>query len=102
MEWPHDPDSEEGSEGGRLYGHAIFAKKLADMEYPLDIQSFTEAVGHHPIRIDHETVVPAAEILDLVEVAEVDDIQAFHQAVGTAMRSGGYWPYDPSIEVPGQ
>ena len=29
-DWPHDPDGEEGSEGGRKYGMAIVAKSLHD------------------------------------------------------------------------
>ena len=28
MDWPHDPDGDEGSEGRRKYGHAVLAKKI--------------------------------------------------------------------------
>ncbi len=95
MEWPHGPDGEAGSEGKRLYGHAILAKKLdEDEDFPLSIETFAEEVGHHPIRIDHERVVPAAEILDAVEEDEVEDIVSFHRAVGRAMRATGNWSYE--------
>lgn len=102
MEWPHDPDGDEGSEGMRLYGQAIFAKKVEDREFPLDIESFAEDVGHHPIRIDHETVVPAADILDHVTVDSVEDRTEFQRELGTAMRAGEFWTYDPAVEVPGR
>ena len=100
MDWPHDPDGEDGSEGKRLYGQAIFAKKVSDEDFPLDIEAFAEQVGHHPIRIDHETVVPAADILDAVDPDTVEDRTDFNQAIGEAMRSQGFWTYDPEIEVP--
>ena len=92
-EWPHDPDGEEGSEGGRKYGMAIFAKKLEDREFPLSIPEFREEVGDHPIRINHDTVVAARDILKHIDVTEVDSMEAFHGAVGRAMREGGFWTY---------
>ena len=94
MEWPHDPDGEHGSEGGRAYGQAIFAKKVADESFPLDFAEFNEQIGHHPIRIDHETVVAAADILEYVEADEAEDLISFQQLVGDAMRRGGFWPYE--------
>ena len=101
MEWPHDPDGDEGSEGGRVYGMAILAKKVDDDAFPLEFETFAAAIGHHPIRIDYERVVPAAEILDHVEAAGAKDMIDFHRKIGAAMRNGGYWAYDADLEVAG-
>ncbi|MDY6818397.1 MAG: DUF5785 family protein [Halobacteriales archaeon] len=96
-DWPHDPDGEEGSEGMRKYGMAIFAKKVdEDGDFPLEFAEFVEAIGDHPIRLNHETVVAAREILDHVDVETVEDIQSFHKAIGRAMRSGDFWEYHPT------
>ena len=96
MEWPHDPDGEEGSEEGRKYGMAIFAKKVdEDEDFPLSIAEFANEIGDHPIRINYEKVVPAREILDHVDVLTVDNIVELHQAIGRAMRKGGFWDYHP-------
>ncbi len=92
-EWPHDPDGDEGSEGGRKYGMAIFAKKLEDREFPLSMAEFAGDVGDDPIRINHERVVAAREILDHVDVDEVDSQEEFHRAIGRAMRDGDFWEY---------
>ena len=92
-EWPHDPDSEEGSEEGRKYGMAIFAKKLEDREFPLSIAELAEEVGEDPIRLNHERVVAATEILDLIDIDEAETREEFFQAIGRAMRSGGFWEY---------
>ena len=96
MEWPHDPDGDEGSEGMRKYGMAIFAKKLDEAEdFPLSFEAFTAAVGDHPIRINAGKVVAAREILAHVEESEVETMTEFHRAIGNAMRSGGFWDYHP-------
>lgn len=102
MEWPHDPDGEEGSEGGRVYGQAIFAKKIDRDDFPLDIDDLSTAIGHHPIRLDHSRVVPAESILAEVDVDSVPDMEEFHRALGRAMRNGGYWSYDPAVEISDQ
>lgn len=95
MDWPHDPDGDEGSEGMRKFGLAVFAKKLSEDEFPLVVSEFIEEVGDHPIRIDYERVVPAREILGAVGDAEVESMMEFHREVGKAMRENGYW----SIEL---
>lgn len=100
MDWPHDPDGPEASEGKRLYGQAIFAKKVDDEDFPLNIEEFTEAVGHHPIRIDHETVVPAADILSEVRTDVAESMSEFHRILGEAMRVGEFWTYDHNEEIP--
>lgn len=100
MEWPHDPDGDEGSEGGRVYGMAILAKKVDRDDFPLDIEAFATEVGHHPIRIDHSRVVPAEDILAEIDAEVAEDIEGFHRLIGTAMREHDYWPYDPAVEVP--
>ena len=94
-DWPHDPDGEEGSEGMRAYGMAILAKKVEDEDFPLSFEAFEERVGDHPIRINHERVVAASEILAHVDVEEVDDKESFNRAIGRAMREGGFWTYAP-------
>jgi hypothetical protein len=65
MDWPHDPDGEEGSEGGRKYGHAVIAKKVdEDEDFPLDVAAFVDEYGDDPVRIDHETVVSVRDIFE--------------------------------------
>ena len=69
MDWPHDPDGEEGSEGRRNYGHAILAKKLDEEEdFPLTAEEY-------------------------VEETEYEDFPEFHKAVGAALRAADLWPY---------
>lgn len=95
MDWPHDPDGEQGSEGGRQYGHAIIAKKVDETEdFPLDREAFVAEYGDDPIRIDHETVVPLSEIFEHVEESSFEDIVDMHQAVGRAMRRNDLWFYE--------
>jgi hypothetical protein len=96
MDWPHDPDGDEGSEGMRKYGMAILAKKVDEEEdFPLSFDEFAAEHGDDPIRINYRTVVPAREILEAVEAEEVEDIVAFHRAIGKAMRQGDLWDYQP-------
>lgn len=95
MDWPHDPDGEEGSEGGRSYGHAVLVKKVDEEEsFPLSVETFAADYGDHPVRIDHEEVVSVADIVDHVDVDTAEDITEFHQVLGDAMREAGYWPID--------
>ncbi len=92
MDWPHDPDGEDGSEGMRKYGQAILAKKLDETEdFPLAASDFVDAYGDEPIRLNHERVVSVADIFEHVEETEFEDIVSFHKAVGKAMRSNGMW-----------
>ena len=95
MDWPHDPDGEEGSEGMRKYGQAILAKKLdEDGDFPLSKADFLEDHGDEPVRLNHEEVVSVAEIFEHVELSEFEDIVDFHKAVGRAMREAGMWEVD--------
>jgi predicted HAD superfamily phosphohydrolase len=92
MDWPHDPDGEDGSEGMRKYGQAILAKKLNEEEdFPLSKADFVEEHGDEPVRLNHERVVSVDDIFEEVEESEFGDIVAFHKAVGRAMRSAGMW-----------
>lgn len=92
MDWPHDPDGEDGSEGMRKYGQAILAKKLNEEEdFPLSKADFVEEHGDEPVRLNHERVVSVKDIFEEVEESEFEDIVAFHKAVGRAMRSAGMW-----------
>ena len=95
MDWPHDPDGEEGSEGMRKYGHAILAKKIdEDEDFPLLAEEYVEQYGDHPVRINHELVVSVADIFEHVDESEFDDFVEFHQTVGDALREAGYWNYE--------
>ncbi|MFB6229174.1 MAG: DUF5785 family protein [Halobacteriales archaeon] len=95
MDWPHDPDGEEGSEGGRKYGMAIIAKKVEDEDFPIEFSRFGQEINDHPVRINHDTVVPAGRIIDEVSKARAENKTEFNQAVGQAMREGGFWHYYP-------
>jgi hypothetical protein len=101
MDWPHDPDGEEGSEGGRKYGMAVLAKKLdEDEDFPLDAETFVAEHGDEPLRLNHSRVVSVADVFEHVEEDSFEDIVAFHKAVGAAMRTGGFWEYHPKGENP--
>jgi len=92
MDWPHDPDGEEGSEGMRKYGQAILAKKLdEDEDFPLDAADFVEEHGDEPVRLNHERVVSVADVFEDVDETTFEDIVEFHKAVGEAMRAGDMW-----------
>lgn len=95
MDWPHDPDGEQGSEGMRKFGHAVVAKKINEEEdFPLETAEFVDEYGHHPVRIDHERVVPLEALFESVDESEFKNFVEFHQAVGEAMRADGYWSYE--------
>jgi hypothetical protein len=101
MDWPHDPDGEEGSEGGRKYGLAVLAKKLdEDADFPLSTADFLAEHGGDPVRINHHRVVSVADVLEYVETDEFADIVDFHRSVGAAMRAGGFWDYHPHGDEP--
>ncbi|NEU56452.1 DUF5785 family protein [Halorussus sp. MSC15.2] len=101
MDWPHDPDGEEGSEGGRKYGMAILAKKLDDEEdFPLSKREFVEEHADEPVRINYKRVVSVGDIFEHVEEEEFETIVDFHKAVGAGMRRGGFWDYHPKGENP--
>jgi len=103
MEWPHDPDGEEGSEGRRKYGMAIVAKKVDDEDdFPLSIEAFVAERGAEPVRLNHRRVVSVADVFEHVEPETVEDVVAFHRAVGEAMRAGGFWEYHPRGATPGR
>ncbi len=96
MDWPHDPDGEEGSEGRRKYGHAVLAKKIDDDEFPVTAEWYVEQFGDHPVRLDAERVVSVREVFEGVEEEEFADFVEFHRAVGRAMRENGLWFYEGS------
>ena len=96
MDWPHDPDGEEGSEGGRKYGMAILAKKLnEDEDFPLSKAEFVENHADEPIRINYKRVVSVGDIFEHVSEDEFEDIVHFHKCVGRGMRAGDFWDYHP-------
>jgi len=94
MDWPHDPDGEDGSEGRRKYGHAVLAKKVdEDEDFPLTAAEYVDQYGDHPVRIDYETVVSVADIFEHVDQEEFEDFPDFHKALGRALREADWWPY---------
>jgi hypothetical protein len=96
-DWPHDPDGERGSEGRRKYGHAVIAKKVdEDEDFPLDVAAFVDEYGDDPVRLDVDRVVALREIFAGVEATSFDDFVEMHEAVGRAMRAGGFWTYEGS------
>ncbi len=96
MDWPHDPDGDEGSEGMRKFDMAVIAKKVdEDADFPLSKEAFIEEYGKDPIRINHQSVVALEEIFAYVEPEEFETIIEMHKAVGKAMREGGFWDYHP-------
>ncbi|MFC4246171.1 DUF5785 family protein [Natribaculum luteum] len=96
MDWPHDPDGEEGSEGMRKYDMAIIAKKVDEEEdFPLERDDLVAEHGDDPIRINHQTVVALRDIFEYVDQEEFETITDMHKAVGNAMREGGFWEYHP-------
>lgn len=95
MDWPHDPDGEEGSEGMRKYSHAVLAKKINEEEdFPLRSEAYVDQYGDHPIRINHELVVSVEDIFEYVDQSSFEDFVDFHQTVGDALREAGYWNYE--------
>lgn len=100
MEWPHDPDSDEGSEGMRKFGQALLAKKVdEDEDFPLVASEFVEDHGNEPVRLNHEEVVSVGDIFKHVEAETFEDIVDFHRAVGRAMREQGLWEIDVDAYV---
>jgi len=101
MDWPHDPDGDEGSEGMRKYDMAILAKKVDENEdFPLSKEEFLDGHGDEPVRLNHQRVVSVEDIFEYVDVGEFEDFVAFHKAVGDAMRAGDFWEYHPKGENP--
>lgn len=94
MEWPHDPDGEAGSEGRRKYGLAIFAKKVDGDDFPLSREACLESFGDDPIRIDADRVIPARDVLELLEEGPYVDKTTWLAALGAAMREGEYWSFE--------
>ena len=93
-DWPHDPDSDEGSEGMRKYGLAVVAKKVdPDEDFPLDVSEFVDEFGDHPVRVNHRRIVSVADIFEHVEVEHVEEKVVFNRVVGDALRRGGFWDY---------
>lgn len=96
MDWPHDPDGDEGSEGMRKFDMAIIAKKVDEEEdFPLERDAFVDAHGDEPIRINYQSVVPLRDIFEYVEPEAFETIVDMHKAVGAAMRKGNFWEYHP-------
>lgn len=103
MDWPHDPDGEEGSEGRRKYDMAVIAKKVDEEEdFPLERDEFVEDYGDDPIRINHRRVVSLADIFEYVEPTTFETIVDMHKSVGDAMRAGDFWEYHPVGSNPEQ
>jgi hypothetical protein len=95
-EWPHDPDGEKGSEGGRKYDMAVLSKFTDEEEdYPLDVAEFVEEYGDYPVRINYRKVVSVADVFEGVAAEEIETKVEFHKSVGDAMRESGMWRFHP-------
>jgi hypothetical protein len=95
MDWPHDPDGEDGSEGKRKYGQAVLAKKIdEEADFPVSASAFVDAHGDEPVRLNHDRVVSVADIFEHVTEDEFEDFVEFHRAVGRAMRENDMWEID--------
>jgi hypothetical protein len=98
MDWPHDPDGEQGSEGMRKFGHAVIVKKVDEEEsFPLDKDEFVAEYGDDPVRMDHETVLSLADVFEYVSEESFEDIVEFHQAIGDGLRDSPNWQYNPMV-----
>ncbi|AGB37323.1 DUF5785 family protein [Natronococcus occultus] len=96
MDWPFDPDGEQGSEGMRKFDMRIIADKVDEEEdFPMDRDEFVAEHGDDPIRINYQRVVPMREIFEHVDAEEFETIVDMHKAVGAAMRTGEFWEYHP-------
>ncbi|ELY58048.1 hypothetical protein C491_09644 [Natronococcus amylolyticus DSM 10524] len=101
MDWPFDPDGEQGSEGMRKFDMRIIADKIDEEEdFPMNRDEFVAEHGDDPIRINYQRVVPMREIFEYVEVEEFETILDMHKAVGAAMRAGDFWEYHPKGSDP--
>lgn len=94
-EWPHDPDGEAGSEGGRKYGLAVLVKMVDPDDFPLSRDDFVAEHGDAPVRIDHRRVVSVADVFEHVGDEEFDSLVGFHRAAGDAIRTGEFQDYAP-------
>lgn len=96
-EWRHDPDGEQGSEGGRNYGMAVMSKMVdEDEDFPLDKEAFVEEFGDWPVRLNYNSVVSVADIFEHVPDDEFETKVDFHRAAGKAMRENDMWDYHPT------
>ena len=101
MDWPFDPDGEQGSEGMRKFDMRIIADKVDEEEdFPMNRDEFVAEHGDDPIRINYERVVPMREIFEYVEPEEFETMLDMHKAVGAAMRAGEFWEYHPKGSDP--
>lgn len=94
MDWPHDPDGDEGSEEGRKYGLAVIAKKLDDDRFPMTRSDCLEQFGDHPIRLDADTVESAETLLEHMDEGPFETREALLAAAGESMRAGGHWTFE--------
>lgn len=94
QQWPHDPDGPLGSEGKRSFDMAILSNMVGKDDFPIEREAFLEEHGTWPVRINHKTVVSVADIFEYVGPERFETKQAFHQAVGKALRKGDLWEYD--------
>ena len=96
-DWPHDPDGEQGSEGGRNYGMAVLSKMVDEEEdFPLDVSEFVDEFGDWPVRLNYNTVVSVADIFAHVDDNEIENKVEFHRAAGKSMRENDMWEFHPS------
>lgn len=92
-DWPIDPDGEAGSNGMRRFDMAILSKFEPKAAFPMTVAEFLDRHGAKPVRFNHRTVVPVAEIFEHLSVDSFATKTEFHHAVGEAIRDSGLWEY---------
>ena len=96
--WPFDPDGEKGSNGLRRYDMAVLSSFEPKSAFPMRAATFLERHGEKPVRVNYQTVMRVADLLDGLEDERFETKTAFHRAVGEAIRARGDWEY--ALETP--
>ncbi|WP_089650035.1 DUF5785 family protein [Halobacterium hubeiense] len=95
--WPIDPDGEEASENMRKYGIAVLSKFVGDEDnFPVTKNELLEEYGGYPVRLNHQQIETVKDLLAAVDADKFETKQAFHRAVGGALRREQVWTYAPS------
>ncbi|MFW5900492.1 MAG: DUF5785 family protein [Halodesulfurarchaeum sp.] len=92
-EWPIDPDGENGSNGLRRFDMAILSKFEPADAFPMEAEDFLDRHGDKPVRFNYRTVGSVAEIFEHLPGESFETKTEFHNAVGDAIRKGGFWEF---------
>ena len=92
-DWPFDPDGEDGSDGLRRFGMAVLSGLEPKSAFPMSAETFLDRHGKKPVRVNYQTVVSVADLLDGLDGETFETKTAFHRAVGERIRARGDWEY---------